>query len=90
MISGLADAQQPYNISTTSASTIGGYEYSGKTSTLDIYMGYDWFKLCVKYDPTNSTFTLEYYKSARTDEHIQIAKTRRAMYELEETEELQI
>lgn len=63
---------------------------SGKVNTLDIYMGDDWYKLCVKYEPTNSTFNLEYYKSARTDDYIQLAKTRRAMYELEKAEELQI
>jgi hypothetical protein len=39
LISGANTAQQPYNISTTSASTIGGYEYSGQTSTLGLQYG---------------------------------------------------
>ena len=63
---------------------------SGRSNTLDIYMGYDWFKLSVKYEPSDSKFTLEYYKNSSTDEHIQRRKFLLAKSELEKAEELKI
>ena len=63
---------------------------SGRSNTLDIYMGDNLYKLSTKYDPSVSTFTLEYYKSPKTDEYIETRKCRRAKYHLDMAEELNI